>query len=130
MFPIDWNIVIGVITILLTIVGFFLLPNVLKNKTKITGNNNKNFNQQGEKNNISHTNIGTQINNHPENKKEITQVSNSVVFAESTSDFFSNIHHKCAQCNWGYKVMPNYTFCSQRLVTCPKCGNVDKIYGI
>lgn len=59
----DTNFIIGIIGLVLTILGFFLVKNIMKNKQKISGDNNKTLNQQGKGNSL--TNIDKLINQVP-----------------------------------------------------------------
>lgn len=124
---IDWNIVIGVITIVLTIIGFFLASGkTLKSKTKMKSNSSSNFNIQDGHNDLTQTNIGTQINNPA--PQTIRNSSFSYVIPESIGLFNQHI---CTNCHKGYKVLGSTqpSIIVHKMLTCPytDCGNVDKI---
>ncbi len=107
----DYNLLLGIAGIVLTILGLFFAGNIQKNR--INGNKN--------------TIIGTQINHGLNLPKE--KVDTGVIFAESIDHLRK--YHKCSHCKFGFKYfqttdqLTTSSFQQVPTIKCPSCKNED-----
>lgn len=119
----DYNLLIGIVGLVITIVGLFFGSKILK--SRITGNENNVLQQQGEKNII----IGMQIN-HGLNRP--TMKARNLFIVSGSQDHLRK-YHQCSHCKFGFKYfqttdqLTHTAFQQVPTVQCPNCESEDAL---